>query len=126
MIITEEEAKTKWCPMVRTHIVNVKDYYGDTTAAGSAVNKCTKRSVCIASACMMWRWVDGEMVNFPLACGYGVFCGMVKSVNDEDPGFPCSALPICREWYRRHGDIREIVCKDRRGYCSLTGKAVIS
>lgn len=34
--MTEEEAKTKWCPMVR------KTMWYD--------------QVCLASGCMMWRW----------------------------------------------------------------------
>jgi len=61
--MTEQDAKTKWCPMVRTHIVSNKDYYGIETADGPAVNKCTKRAVCIASACMMWRSIDNVAKN---------------------------------------------------------------
>lgn len=51
MIVTEEEAKTKWCPEVRTGLT-----------AGMAVNHHISGDVhdetrCIASGCMMWRWL---------------------------------------------------------------------
>lgn len=47
--MTEDQAKTKWCPMVRTGLV-----------AGMAVNHHVGGDVkdetrCIASECMMWR-----------------------------------------------------------------------
>ncbi len=48
--MTEDEAKKKWCPMVRTGLV-----------AGMAVNHHIGGDVddcnrCIGSGCMMWRW----------------------------------------------------------------------
>lgn len=48
--MTEAEAKTKWCPMVRTGL-----------NAGMAVNHHVSGDVhdetrCIASGCMMWRY----------------------------------------------------------------------
>jgi hypothetical protein len=49
--MTEEEAKKKWCPMVRiAHenvVANRTDGYGD--------NNFHKLQCCIASDCMMWR-----------------------------------------------------------------------
>lgn len=43
--MTEEEAKTKWCPMVRfTYLSNRSDDPSDGMGA-----------LCIGSACMMWR-----------------------------------------------------------------------
>lgn len=51
--MTEDEAKKKWCPMVRTGLT-----------AGMAVNQHCNGDVdsetrCIASTCMMWRWEYG-------------------------------------------------------------------
>ena len=47
--MTEEEAKTKWCPMVR-HMVY------PNTFDPSGGNIPHEYSCCIASDCMMWRW----------------------------------------------------------------------
>jgi hypothetical protein len=64
--MTEEEAKMKWCPMVR---------YADCGANNaSAVNRDGTWETniidrCIASDCMMWRWDD----NYPDG-----HCGLVK------------------------------------------------
>ena len=67
MVLTEDEAKTKWCPQVRVgesyRAVNMRINYDLIT--------------CIASGCMMWRW---EAVN--TAPGLGVvkptkgYCGL--------------------------------------------------
>ena len=41
--MTEEEAKTRWCPMYIQH--------------GDSLNpKTLERGNCIASDCMLWRW----------------------------------------------------------------------
>ena len=40
--MTEKEAKTKWCPMIRK--------YGIIEREGKWIKEC------IASECMMWRW----------------------------------------------------------------------
>ena len=50
--MTEEEAKTKWCPMVRfgdTGSVSNRRMNGGSGGAG-------EYSRCIASDCMMWKW----------------------------------------------------------------------
>ena len=52
--MTEEEAKTKWCPEAhrRTTVVVHKDQLLNKQEMEEAVN----RDNCIASDCMMWRW----------------------------------------------------------------------
>ena len=54
----EKEARTKWCPMVRTP---------DSGEPGVvAVNRDAAVKVnynCIASDCMMWRYIDYEYVK---------------------------------------------------------------
>ena len=61
--MTEEEAKTKWCPMARVDLSDgqeSKDGY-PVTFAMAGVNRLDgnlpiKGSLCLASGCMMWRW----------------------------------------------------------------------
>lgn len=56
-MLTEKEAKTKWCPHVRAHAyvpeggVSVNRAYPD-----GVMN--IERACCIASACMAWRWAE--------------------------------------------------------------------
>ena len=53
--MTEAEAKTRWCPMVRVHVVGI----GNWTNRGLFLDgKSTMPNRCIASDCMMWRF-DG-------------------------------------------------------------------
>ena len=50
--MTEAEAKTRWCPMVR-------QLYRDENNSVSAMNRFgdgQPLGFCIGSACMMWRW----------------------------------------------------------------------
>ena len=50
--MTEDEAKTKWCPMARS----------ETWGKGSGISSANRMEngewfgYCIGSACMMWRW----------------------------------------------------------------------
>lgn len=55
----EEEAKTKWCPMVQvTSAQHMNDIeYGDNRGNGDESHNC------IASDCMMWRYVGYEYIN---------------------------------------------------------------
>ena len=57
--MTEAEAKTKWCPMVR---------YDDQMANRDEPHHSNAN--CIASACMMWRWRGSEP-----ECDQG-YCGL--------------------------------------------------
>jgi hypothetical protein len=54
--MTEEEAKTKWCPMVR-----------DVHLSAASLN--VGSGYCKASACMMWRW-------FPDSVYRDGYCGL--------------------------------------------------
>jgi hypothetical protein len=58
-MLTEEEARKKWCPNVRLN------------GGGAPFNRFNDGddppgALCMASACMSWRWWDG---------GYG-YCGL--------------------------------------------------
>lgn len=65
--MTEEEAKTKWCPFAR------QDTRGGVTSyGGEGSSTYPVKCMCIASACMAWRW------EFKKADGTGTigFCGL--------------------------------------------------
>ena len=53
--MTEEEAKKKWCPMVRTGLTMgmAVNHHIDMMPGGQGVHDETR---CIASDCMMWRF----------------------------------------------------------------------
>lgn len=48
--MTEDEAKTKWCPFVRVHGGDLS--FNRYAAADNPAFNCT----CLGSACMAWRW----------------------------------------------------------------------
>jgi hypothetical protein len=63
MFLTEEEAKTKWCPHVRYLAIfraNTGTLSGDQITAAGPYNRAATSpelcpTTCIASGCMMWR-----------------------------------------------------------------------
>ena len=68
--MTEDEAKTKWCPMVRSSDLE-KDvdncYIKDRNPTYSR---------CIGSDCMMWRWeLDVRFAEMSKTDGH---CGLAK------------------------------------------------
>jgi hypothetical protein len=50
--MTEDEAKTKWCPMSRSLFPD-HNTCGNRNYDGSL----TRTDNCVGSACMMWRWL---------------------------------------------------------------------
>lgn len=56
MIVTEEEAKTKWCPEVRSENPGEENMY------------------CIGSACMAWRWNPTPALTQDRSATHG-YCG---------------------------------------------------
>ena len=68
--MTESEAKTKWCPMVRL----------STLGGGNVVFNASEnqRAHCVGSDCMMWREYNYEVWNEdapPKKTGIG-YCGL--------------------------------------------------
>ena len=61
MIVSEDEAKTKWCPFAR-QMVTIESGGGAITGAvavGSANRfEGGKGSLCLGSGCMAWRRAD--------------------------------------------------------------------
>lgn len=81
MLLTEKDAKTKWCPFA----VSVIRRYEDSAATVNRRIGSGKPDVdclCLAADCMMWRAVslmkDGETVKM----GY---CGLAGKPEAEEP-----------------------------------------
>ena len=79
--MTEEQAATRWCPMVRMHAgysVESRGFYAETD---------NRAGRCIGSACAMWRWNetrpagyhphDGPFTEAVADTGY---CGLAGAV----------------------------------------------
>ena len=70
--LTEAEAKTNWCPMVRQS-ATFTDGYG--LSYNRSAMEATYPCRCIASECMMWRWAmkrnpDWKPTHSMMATGY--------------------------------------------------------
>lgn len=101
--ITEEEARKKWCPMVRVNDcgaydpVSVNRQSRSVSATGFDVMPITR---CIASGCMMWRTVREH------------FKATTKE-RDQHVGWECSPHPNSNYATYHRND---------RGYCGLAGE----
>lgn len=73
--MTEQEAKEKWCPMVRA-AMGVDDNNA-ANAGCKPEERVLSYSLCVASACMMWRWIgevglcEGDHEGATGYCGLG-------------------------------------------------------
>lgn len=77
-MLTEEEARGKWCPFVRTgngnNRVSAPPIKAGAPLADEAVGPC------IASACMAWRWIERrnpQMHEVVLTSTHG-YCGLAS------------------------------------------------
>ncbi len=63
-VMTEDEAKKKWCPFVRLVVADATGADPSSVAAnrvgvrGTREVKLPDAACCIASACMAWRWSE--------------------------------------------------------------------
>ena len=67
--MTEEEARTKWCPFVR---LSIAANPGVAFNIWSGDDGDPMRATCIASQCMAWRW---DFTGSSLAHHEG-YCGL--------------------------------------------------
>lgn len=63
-MLTEAEAKTKWCPMHRIAVEDGQGVYGNMPNNGAMT--------CAGSGCMAWRW---KLNDHGHSMGVG-FCGL--------------------------------------------------
>lgn len=84
--MTEEEAKTKWCPMIRTGMVAgmAVNHHVDMQPGGQGVYDETR---CIASDCMMWRdsycGLAGPITIHPIAAAQAVAMHEIKKAEPK-------------------------------------------
>jgi hypothetical protein len=68
--MTTEDARTKWCPMVRVTALREGCATGATT---NQIDESYTSCQCISKDCMMWRWTDPTYTWTPTSEGY---CGL--------------------------------------------------
>ncbi len=75
MLVTEKEAKTKWCPAARVSDAGLGNRYPmvDDLTSGRAFARC------IASECMWWRWGCGSVPAGDESDRIG-YCGMAGRI----------------------------------------------
>ncbi len=75
MTVTEEEARKLWCPMVRYQPLPYNWIRTITQKRTSWLNTSATNtgSRCIASDCMMWRWLYADWDTEEKSTGY---CGL--------------------------------------------------
>lgn len=69
MLSIQDEARRKWCPMVRFSqpVTNGRSGTIVGAAAGNVHEfEGSERALCVASACMMWRWTNDGRTGY---CG---------------------------------------------------------
>lgn len=83
--MTETEAKTKWCPMVRAGM-NIA--WREVMDKDSEQLRHPPGTNCIGSECMMWRWgtivltgtmpPDGSIKSDPVPDSTDGYCGLAR------------------------------------------------
>ena len=57
--MTEDEAKTKWCPFARPGSVRPEEC-GEVRGNRMMQGEVDTGALCVASACMSWRWSEAK------------------------------------------------------------------
>lgn len=105
--MTEEEAKTKWCPFAR--IFPAGEFYQSTNGAdlpSLTADDMRPLSRCIASACMAWRWGEDER----------------GEILEEKAAVPGTYLPGPDWDFDLPRDAWVLRARIRHGHCGLAGK----
>jgi hypothetical protein len=103
--MTEQEAKRKWCPLVRVFETKDGEQWNNRPDSGFVSD-----AYCIGSACMAWRWLPRghDMRGGPVA--------IVKALKKPEPPanphhYWLAENPIQETWGRF----------EDTGYCGLAG-----
>lgn len=105
--MTEDEAKTKWCPFARPAAVAPHDC-GEVRGNRNMDGAVDTGALCIASQCMAWRWSDAKRT--------AAFLDAVQAhmKASSSPNFAKSTQAV----YAERG--REF--ENSEGYCGLAGR----
>lgn len=108
--MTEEEAKTKWCPFARVIAGTIETPLTQAAfnrvSVGSAQHMTLHASKCLGADCMAWRWGTSEL---------GVTLDSVPYVSGSSaPGLDWSYDLEHRVWVQRE--------RIAHGYCGLAGQ----
>lgn len=86
--MTEDEAKTKWCPFVRMAPLAANQAYPEHV--NSTRDQVAAHGACIASACMAWRskheWLDNAQQE-PSWVSYPPYAFQPGEGQERDNGF---------------------------------------
>jgi hypothetical protein len=134
MILTERDAKTRWCPFSRI----VVDFLGEGGTVAATANRDlpndSDRANCLGSGCLAWRWWAQPRLRW--------VTGMNHPVEDDRRPYDKTYQPTEADFNRPEGPGWELSkiffdeCEDycwlavferktdpeRLGYCGLAGK----
>lgn len=104
MLVTEEEAKTKWCSFART----------TDPSESAAVNRMAggrpdPEARCLGSGCMAWRWAAGEAEESLISA--------IKRYRDETR----ATLVDAKDYVETHPEYRRSAAPPEKGFCGLAG-----
>lgn len=112
--MTEDEAKTKWCPFARVLTADARDHYPAANRAAMVeggqftMNTNPVHSRCIGSDCMAWRWSEPPVRKWRVTKADGS--------TEEDWGWD----PMTHPEKDRCGVVAsEETTANRKGYCGL-------
>ena len=84
--MTEDEAKTKWCPAsFGASAVPAGNAGGGSYGGAAGGGPSSPRTHCIGSACMAWRWIGvshevreqaRDVMRIELPVKYSGYCGL--------------------------------------------------
>lgn len=127
--MTEEEAKTKWCPFSRALMFDNRTLDAKSVSMTGGVNRVIGKHIvnadaaptnCIASACMAWRWHEQRSAGLvvPTEHVQWMHAGTSYAIEPRRPAY------LTDEW---HWDQRRGVWIvgdqfEDRGYCGLAGQ----
>ena len=135
MLVTEEDARSKWCPAARTGAYSDRGPMGAVTTNRDPRIEVSQSCLCLASDCAAWRWAEDSgqkrKQHVPRDAAFNAM--PFDQLPKEAPPAPAGAETwIWEPPYQDEAGITYYGCftepleeaKARRlGYCGLAGDA---